>query len=64
MTIPAIFTDYINNGGNFVNLLNTLDFGGPDPAAYFRTHLHKTGSLFGGWSTRTARRRARKATPS
>jgi ABC-type transport system substrate-binding protein len=49
VTIPAIFTDYINNGGNFVNLLNTLDFGGPDPAAYFRTHLHKTGSLFGGW---------------
>jgi ABC-type transport system substrate-binding protein len=49
VTIPEIFTEYINNGGHFTHLLNTLDFGGPDPAAYFRTHLHKTGSLFGGW---------------
>lgn len=49
VTIPEIFTDYINNGGQFSDLLNTLDFGGPDPAAYFRTHLHHTGSLFGGW---------------
>lgn len=50
VTIPAIFTDYINNGGEFKDLLNTLDFGGPDPGAYYRTHLHKAGSLFGGFN--------------
>jgi ABC-type transport system substrate-binding protein len=50
VTIPQIFTDYINNGGEFKELLNTLDFGGPDPAAYFRTHMHKAGSLFGGFN--------------
>jgi ABC-type transport system substrate-binding protein len=49
VTIPQIFSDYINNGGEFKDLLNTLDFGGPDPGAYFRTHMHKAGSLFGGW---------------
>jgi ABC-type transport system substrate-binding protein len=46
---PEVF-NYINGGGNFKELWNGTDFGGPDPASYYRVWFHNTGSLFGGYS--------------
>ena len=47
--IPEIF-EYIFGRGNFNEMLNTVDFGGPDVGAFMRAHFHPAGNLFGGWS--------------
>jgi ABC-type transport system substrate-binding protein len=47
--IPEIF-NYIFGRGNFNEMLNTVDFGGPDVGAFMRAHFHPAGNLFGGWS--------------
>lgn len=42
---------FAESGGDFPDLVTTIDSGGPDPGSYFRTHLHKGGALFGGWDS-------------
>ncbi len=37
--IPEIF-DYIFGRGNFNEMLNTVDFGGPDVGAFMKAHFH------------------------
>jgi ABC-type transport system substrate-binding protein len=47
--IPEIFT-YIFGRGDFNEMLNTVDFGGPDVGAFLNAHFHPAGNLFGGWN--------------
>ena len=42
--------DYIFGGGQFSEMLNIVDFGGPDVGAFMQAHFHPAGNLFGGWS--------------
>jgi ABC-type transport system substrate-binding protein len=55
VTIPDIFNyifppqDKTKPGGNWKEMLNTVDFGGPDVGNYLKAHFHKGGNLFGGW---------------
>jgi ABC-type transport system substrate-binding protein len=41
---------YIFGGGQFSEMLNIVDFGGPDVGAFMQAHFHPAGNLFGGWS--------------
>jgi peptide/nickel transport system substrate-binding protein len=53
--IPDIFRyifppqDKTQPGGNWKDMLNSVDFGGPDVGNYLKAHFHKGGNLFGGW---------------
>jgi len=52
-TIPDIFGRIFHEpgkpGGNWKEMFNTVDFGGPDVGNYLKAHFHKSGNLFGGW---------------
>jgi ABC-type transport system substrate-binding protein len=54
-TIPDIFgrifppQDKTKPAGNWKEMFNTVDFGGPDVGNYLKAHFHKNGNLFGGW---------------
>jgi ABC-type transport system substrate-binding protein len=56
VTIPDIFRyifppqDKTQPGGNWKEMLNTVDFGGPDVGNFLKAHFHKGGNLFGGWN--------------
>ena len=53
--IPDIFNyifppqDKTKPAGNWKEMLNTVDFGGPDVGNYLLGHFSKRGNLFGGW---------------
>jgi ABC-type transport system substrate-binding protein len=47
--IPDIF-NYIFGRGKFNEMLNTVDFGGPDVGAFMNAHFSPAGNLFGGWN--------------
>ena len=53
--IPDIFNyifppqDKTKPAGNWKEMLNTVDFGGPDVGNFLKGHFHKGGNLFGGW---------------
>ncbi len=54
VTIPDIFNYIFHKpgeaGGNWKEMLNTVDFGGPDVGNYLLGHFHPSGNLFGGWN--------------
>jgi ABC-type transport system substrate-binding protein len=56
VTIPDIFNyifppmDKTKPGGDWKEMLNTVDFGGPDVGNYLLAHFSKRGNLFGGWN--------------
>jgi len=55
VTIPDIFNyifppqDKTKPAGNWKEMLNTVDYGGPDVGNYLLAHFSKRGNLFGGW---------------
>jgi ABC-type transport system substrate-binding protein len=54
VTIPDIFNYIFHKpgepGGNWKEMLNTVDFGGPDVGNYLLAHFSNRGNLFGGWN--------------
>ena len=53
-TIPDIFGRIFHEpgkpGGDWKEMFNTVDFGGPDVGNFLKAHFHKGGNLFGGWN--------------